>query len=88
MNVRVQLVDVAAAQAVLLLGQHDDAAAFGRFVGQRGELRRVGQRRQSHARRRDELDRLAIAERDRAGLVQQQHVDVARRFDRPAATWR
>ena len=35
--------DCAAAQAVLLLGQHDDAAPFGRFVGQRGQLRRLGQ---------------------------------------------
>ena len=42
-NVAPELVDVALAQAVLLLGQHDDAAAFGRFVGQRGELRGVGQ---------------------------------------------
>ena len=39
----VQLVHVAAAEAVLLLGQDDDAAAFGRFVGQRRELRRIGQ---------------------------------------------
>ncbi len=35
--------DVAPAQAELLLGQHDDAAAFGRLVGQRGELGGVGQ---------------------------------------------
>jgi hypothetical protein len=34
---------VAAAQAVFFLGQHDDGTAFGRLVGQRGELRRVGQ---------------------------------------------
>ena len=36
------------------------------------------------ARRRHERERLAIAERDRAGLVEQQHVDVAGRFDRAA----
>jgi hypothetical protein len=29
----------------LLLGQHDDAAAFGRLVGERGQLRGVGQLR-------------------------------------------
>ncbi len=29
------LVNLAAANAVLLLGQDDDAAAFGRFIGQR-----------------------------------------------------
>ena len=36
------------------------------------------------ARHRDELGGLAVAERDRAGLVEQQHVDVARRLDRAA----
>ncbi len=36
------------------------------------------------ARHRHELGRLAVAERDRAGLVQQQHVDVAARLDRAA----
>ena len=34
---------------------------------------------------RQELDRLAVAERDGAGLVEQQRVHVARRFDRLAA---
>ena len=38
-----ELVDVAAADAVFLLGQHDDRAALRRLVGERGELRRVGQ---------------------------------------------
>ena len=33
---------------------------------------------------RDELGRLAVAERDRAGLVEQQHVDVAGGLDRAA----
>ena len=33
------------ADAELLLGEHDDRPPFGRLVGQRGELRRVGQRR-------------------------------------------
>ena len=46
MNVAPKIVHVPPAQAVLFLGQHDDAAAFGRFVGQRRELRRVGQVRQ------------------------------------------
>ena len=32
----------------------------------------------------DELGRLAVAERDGAGLVEQQRVDVAGRFDRAA----
>ena len=34
---------VAAAQAVLLLDQHDDRAALGRLVGEAGELRGVGE---------------------------------------------
>ena len=36
------------------------------------------------ARHRHERGRLAVAERDRAGLVEQQHVDVAGRLDRAA----
>ena len=50
----------------------------------RGELRRVRQIAFAHARQRHELRRLAVAERDRAGLVEQQRVDVARRLDRAA----
>ena len=83
-NVGAERVDVALAQAVLLLGQHDDAAAFGRLVGERGELRRVGELLDRDAVGGHERRRLAVAERDRAGLVEQQHVDVARRLDRAA----
>ena len=36
---------------VLLLGQHDDAAALGRLVGERRELGRVGERGLGDARR-------------------------------------
>ena len=75
---------LAPAQAVLLLRQHDDRAALRRLVRQRRQLRRVGQRRLADARQRNELGRLAVAERDRAGLVEQQRVDVAGGFDRPA----
>ena len=35
--------DFASAQSKLFLREHDDAAAFGRFVGERGELRGVGE---------------------------------------------
>ena len=66
-----------------LLRQHDDRAALGRFVGQRGELRRVRELLLRNAtRRRPELRGLAVAQRDRSGLVEQQHVDVASGFDR------
>ena len=43
---------VALAQVELLLGQHDDAAALRRLVGQRRELRGVGQLLLADARRR------------------------------------
>ena len=75
--------ELALAQPVLL-GEHDDRAALGRLVGQRGQLRGLGQLGLGDARHRDELRRLAVAERDRAGLVEQQHVDVAGRLDRAA----
>ena len=66
------------------LGEDDDRAALRRLVGQRGHLRRLGQLRGVHPRHRHELGRLAVAERDRAGLVEQQHVAVARGLDRAA----
>ena len=68
---------LAPAQPVFLLGEHDDGATLGRLVRQRGELRRIGQLALSHAGQRQELGRLAVAERDGAGLVEQQRVDVA-----------
>ena len=45
-ELRAERLHVAPADAVLLLGEHDDRAAFGRLVGQRGQLRRVGQAQQ------------------------------------------
>ena len=84
MKLRAELGHVAAADAVFLLGQHDDRAALRRLVGERGELRRIGQFLLGHAAQRHELGRLAVAERDGAGLVEQQRVDVARRLDRAA----
>ena len=68
----------------VLLGQHHDRAALGGLVGERGHLRRLGQLGLLDAGHRHELGRLAVAERDRAGLVEQQHVDVAGRLDRAA----
>ena len=76
--------EIVLAQPVLL-GQHDDRAALGRLVGQRRELRGLGQLGLADARHRHEGRRLAVAERDRAGLVEQQDVDVAAGLDRTAA---
>ena len=54
----------------------------------RRRARRAARRRRaargSTPSAREERGRLAVAERDRAGLVEQQHVDVAGRFDRAA----
>ena len=85
-NVACGSCNFAPAQSELLLRQHDDAAAFRRFVGQRAQVARrrpgrsgstpgAGMKRRRHA----------IAERDRAGLIEQQHIHVARRFDGAAA---
>ena len=70
------------ADAVLLLREHDDRAALGRLVRKRGELRGLGKLALVDAVDRQELRRLAVAERDRAGLVEEQDVDVAGRLDR------
>ena len=73
------------AQIELLLGQDHHRTAFGRFVRQRGQLRGIGQALRLDARRGNERGRHAVAQRDRAGLVEQQHVHVTRGLDRPAA---
>ena len=78
--------DLAPAQLEFFLGQGDDTAAFGRFIRERGQLRGVGQDLQFDPRRRYELSRHAIAQRDRAGLVQQEHIDVTGGFDGPAGS--
>src|SRR5437660_492108 len=57
------------------------AAPLGRLVGQRGELGGIRQIALVGARDRQKLGRLAVAQRDGAGLVEQQRVDVARRLD-------
>ena len=64
--------DVAFAQVEPLLGQHDDRSALGRLVGQARELRGRRQPLLGDAGQRQEVDGLPVAERDRAGLVEQQ----------------
>ena len=80
-----QLGEVAAADAVLLLRR---ARRSSGPPASRRQARRAARRRPSscfgHAAQRLELGRLAIAERDRAGLVEQERIDVARRLDRAA----
>ena len=76
-----QFGEFTAANAVFFLGQNDDGAALGRFVGERSQLRGVGQFLFGHAAQRLEFRRLAVAQRDGAGLVEQQRIDVAGRLD-------
>ena len=71
---------IAPAQVVLLLGQHHDGAALGSFVGERRKLRGIGQPLLAHVRRGHELRRLAVAQGDGAGLVEQQRIHVAGGF--------
>ena len=68
-----------------LFGEHDDAAAFRRFIGERGELCGVGQFLCRHPGHGQKGDRLAVAQRDGTGLVEQQHVHIAGRLDGAAA---
>ena len=65
-------------------GQHHDAAPFRGFVGQRRHQGRLGQLLFAVPAHRDEGHRLPVAVGDGAGLVEQQHVDVAGRLDGPA----
>jgi hypothetical protein len=75
---------LALAQREALLRQNDDRAALRRLVGEGGELRGLGELPLRDPGGGQELGRLAVADRDRAGLVEEEHVDVARRLDRAA----
>ncbi len=79
-----KLVDVAAANAVFLLGQHHDGTAFRRLVGERGELGGIGKLLLGHAAHGQKGGGLAVAEGDGAGLVEEQRIDVACRLHGPA----
>lgn len=60
----------------------DDRLAFRGVVGQRGQQRALGQFLAAHPRRGIQRAAAAVAEGDGAGLVEQQHVDVAGRLHR------
>ena len=74
----------ATAQFEFLLGEDHDAPPFGGFIRQRGELGGLREPFARHAGRRQKVRRLPVAERDGSGLVEQEHIDVAGRLDRPA----
>ena len=62
-----------------LAGEVHDRPALGRLVADRGHQGRLQDVRLGHAGRRRDRGREAVAVGDRAGLVEQDHVDVARR---------
>ena len=74
-------VEIAAPKAVPLLREHDDRTALGGLVGEAGDLRGVRERLDGDAGGREELGGLPVPEGDRAGLVEQQRVDVAGGLD-------
>ena len=65
----------------MILFSHSGINAVIMDLAMECKARGIGQFARGHARRGQEGRRLAIAERDGAGLVQQQHVHVARGFD-------
>src|SRR5262249_49125485 len=79
---RVRLRDVTSAQLELLFGQHNDGAAFRRFIGQRRELSGISQTFWFDIGGRNERRRHTVAQRDGASLVEQQDVNVPGRFNR------
>ena len=79
------LANFAAAQAVFLFGKYDNRAALGSFVGEAGQLSRIRQLTVSGAIHGDEFHRLSITQCDRSGLIEEQGVHVACRFDGFAA---
>ena len=73
--------EIAPPYAVFLLCEDDDRAPFRRFVGKRRELCCIRQFLFAYTSDGLELGCLAVAEGDRAGLVEEKRVYVARGFD-------
>ena len=69
------------ADAVLFLREDDDRPSLRGLVRKRRELRGVGERRLADACSCSKLSRVPVAQRDRAGLVEQQRIHVAGSFD-------
>ncbi len=74
-----------AASEPVLFGKDHNASAFRRFIGQRCQLRGIGQFLEFDSVRRDKFRCLTISEGDGAGLVQEQHIHVTRGFGCSAA---
>src|SRR5579872_7476017 len=83
-KLHVVLSQFASPQPVFFFSQHHNGAAFRCLVGQRRKLRRAGHFLHGDSRGRHESHRLPVPQRDGAGLVQQQRVDIARGLHCPA----
>ncbi len=81
-ELRIQRCHLAPAQPVFVLDQDHNRAAFRRLVGERGELRRIGQLCLVDPGDREQLRGDPVSQSDGSGLVEQQRVDIARRLDR------
>ena len=67
-----------------LPGEHHDAAPLRRLVGLRREPGHLGQMGRVNAGSGRQFGGLAVAQRDGAGLVEQQHVHITGSLDRPS----
>ena len=76
--------DGATSQTVLL-GQDDNASAFGSLVSQGGELCSIGQFLNLDSRCREKLRGLTVSQGDGPRFIEEQHVHVPGRFNGPAA---
>src|SRR5262249_51701665 len=83
-EVDTQLAEIAAADAVSLLGENDDGTALRGLVRQRCQLSGIGQLLFSDPTQRVEFGGLPVAERDGSGLVEEQRIDIPRGFHRAA----
>jgi hypothetical protein len=81
---RTQFLNIPFPQPVLFFCQDYDAASFRCLIGEGGKLRGICQFLGLNSLGRKKRRRLAIAERDRTGLVEKQHVHVTCGFDRAA----
>ena len=74
-------VDFAFADLEFLLGEDDDGAAFGGFVGEGSELGGVGKLKFGDTGRGEKGGRLTVTECDGAGLVEEKDIDIAGGFN-------
>ena len=77
------LAELASAQSVSFLGEHDDGSPFRSLIRKRRQLGRVGEFLLGDAGGRNETRCLPVSQRDSPGLVEQQGIHVPGSFYRP-----